>query len=256
LDCEIEKKRNKIMKKRKFETFVPVFSGFYGTVWEHDLQMEISTLKESLENFLSSKTKKVNIIDLNNQESDLIYDNFDYNAYREYIAKTFCDELISYIPFIQKIKFQKIQSPKEYNFVNDSIDCEITLKSLKAFQNYLYENKEKLDKYLHLEYTSCDGFISSYPNNFDEWESDTENFTNLKFHYLGSLLDFYVWNEYRSDCIDLETLIYENMYENIYMNEFINLENIAKTVMENEDESFEFTIKYIDVNQLELEFKD
>ena len=43
-----------------------------------------------------------------------------------------------------------------------------------------------------MNYTSYDGFISSYSNNFREWKQDTKDFTdyNINTHYLGSILHF------------------------------------------------------------------
>ena len=158
-------------KPIEIKTYLPLFSGFYGTMWESD-------------------------------KSDFCYQNdctfddliVDDDAYNKDVVLGICDFVESNCPFITAVTFEKICSPKFYNFTNDSANVTITIKK-REFKKYLNDNKESLDNYLRERYTSCSGFISSYGNSFEAWKDETNNFTNLENHYLGSLLDFYFFNE-------------------------------------------------------------
>jgi hypothetical protein len=156
---------------KTIKTYLPLFSGFYGTIWESD-------------------------------ESDFCYENdctyddltVDYDAYNKDVVLGICDFVESNCPFITTVKFENICSPREYNFRNDSGNVTITIKP-KELKSYLKSNKDELDSYLRERYTSRSGFSSYYGNSFEQWKDETNNFTNLENHYLGSLLQFYFDNE-------------------------------------------------------------
>lgn len=156
---------------KAIKTYLPLFSGFYGTIWESD-------------------------------ESDFCYENdcaFDdliinYKEYELDVVLGICDFVEANCEFIKSIKFENICSPRAYNFSNDSANVSIAIKK-REFKKYLNDNKEALDKYLRERYTSYDGFWSDYGNSFELWKEETNNFTNLDNHYLGSLLQFYFENE-------------------------------------------------------------
>ena len=103
------------------------------------------------------------------------------------------DELVS-LGFVSDIDYQKINSPKYYNFANDSIYVAIKLNDEKITNiiNYLNENREEFSEYLKGKYTSGDGFISSYSNDVNDW-LNPESLEHS--HKLGSILDFILANE-------------------------------------------------------------
>jgi hypothetical protein len=156
---------------KTIKTYLPLFSGFYGTIWESD---------ES--NFCS--------------ENDCTFDDLivNYDAYNKDVVLGICDFVESNCEFITAITFENICSPRAYNFTNNSANVSIAIKK-QEFKKYLNDNKEALDNYLIEHYTSRDGFWSSYGNSFEAWKEETNNFTNLDNHYLGSLLQFYFENE-------------------------------------------------------------
>lgn len=181
---------------KPIKTYLPLFSGFYGTIWESD---------ES--NFC--------------YENDCTYDDLiiDYKEYERDVVKSICDFVESNCEFITAITFEKICSPKFYNFSNDSANVTIAIKK-REFKKYLNDNKKALDKYLRERYTSRDGFWSHYGNSFEQWKEETNNFTNLENHYLGSLLDFYFFNE--------EITEYE-AYEcsEVYIDSYITIDRVS-----------------------------
>jgi hypothetical protein len=156
---------------KTIKTYLPLFSGFYNTMWESD---------ES--NFC--------------YENDCTYDDLivDHKQYEYDVVQDIIDFVESNCEFIKSITFENICSPNYYNFSNDSVNVSIAIKK-REFKKYLHDNKEALNNYLKDRYTSCSGFISSYGNSFEAWQEETNNFINLDNHYLGSLLQFYFENE-------------------------------------------------------------
>ncbi len=106
----------------KVKTYLPLFSGFYDSHWDDpcfDGEEEYFTLPEGMyfEEFI------------------------DWNAYHNHIAKEMCNEVESLLSdFVSSIEFEKISSPRYYNFENDAIHCEIDFNEEKVM-NYLNENK-------------------------------------------------------------------------------------------------------------------
>lgn len=190
---------------KPIKTYLPLFSGFYGTIWESDE-----------DNFCS--------------ENDCTCENLivDYNAYNKDIVLGICDFVESNCEFIKAIKFEKICSPRAYNFSNDSANVSIAIKK-REFKKYLKDNIGALDKYLKENYTDYDGFMSSYGNSFEAWKEETDNFTNLDNHYLGSLLNFYFENEEITeyDCYAMNE-VYIDCYISINKVSFADLDNDRK----------------------------
>jgi hypothetical protein len=181
----------------KVSTYCPIFEGFYESIFDLDT-----------ENFC--------------EENDCQYDDLeiDYKKYQTDVAKAICQEVGKQMSdFIGTIKFESLESPKQYNFESDSIY--VLIGAIKEnISNYIYEHKNQFCKYLRDNYTSCDGFISSHSNSFDEWECLTKNFRSFKVHthYLGSVLQFIAENEEIT-----EEDLYYNVMEQINEYEYIKI---------------------------------
>lgn len=68
------------------------------------------------------------------------------------------------------LQFESMDSPREYNFTTDRIFCHIPLKTVRAlFKASKAENHMSLRAAIRERFTSCDGFISGYPNGLDSW---------------------------------------------------------------------------------------
>jgi hypothetical protein len=158
------------MKKNE-KTWLPMFSGFYNTIWEFDSE---------------------NIV-------DDCYNTVPYNKmeiHHQDWEKDCCNHVISEInhqlsDFSLNMRFESISSPREYNFSNDSCNVVADVDE-KAISTYIYENKSAFEDYLRKNYTSYDGFWSSFSNNFSDWEEDTKKFKDYSNndHYLGAILQF------------------------------------------------------------------
>jgi hypothetical protein len=175
----------------KIESYLPIFNGFYNTLFEANEEMYI--------------------------EDPYDYDDYEFN-YKQYhldVAKECVgaiEQELNHLGLGISIKFQALDSPKEYNFRNDRIDVEYTLgaDSLNKIHSYLLENKDAFSEYVKENYTSRSGFYSFHSNNVNEWLDNIKNGTDLD-HKLGAVLNFILQNENYTDS-DLYDRIIGNVY--------------------------------------------
>lgn len=169
---------------KTIETYLPVFSGFYGGYFESEADYQAENEYEYF--------KDTYYEDLDFDDLDFDYQSF-YNECAECMVFEVRDELVS-LGFVSDIDYQRINSPKYYNFANDSIYVAIKLKdeNITNIMNYLSVWTEEFAEYIKGKYTSRDGFISSYSNSIEDW-LNTESLEHP--HKLGSILDFILENE-------------------------------------------------------------
>jgi hypothetical protein len=169
---------------KTIKTWLPCFSGFYGTIWQSDMAEEqeldhINDLREE---------KRLEPIKWGEMQ-------FDYSQYNLSIVKGIAAYLErEFKQFVSGIEVEKVVSPRFYNFTNDSADVTISLSddNIKAIEDYLAANRDAFSKYLKDKYTSRSGFISSYPNSIGKfmWDNPIEH-----QHKLGAILEFIFENE-------------------------------------------------------------
>lgn len=166
---------------KKIETFLPVFPGFYGTIFEADEEIEISGINDERE------SKGLERLSYNDDIE------FDYGTYNQDVcegAVSFIEGELIKLGLVKWIKFQTMHSPREYNFGNDSINVEIGA-NVRAISKYVNSHVKEFREYVKEHYTSYDGFISFYSNNADDWCMNTKNFmSGLDGHTLGAILEF------------------------------------------------------------------
>ncbi len=164
---------------KTIKTWLPVFPGFYGTDFEADEDLEIFNIAEQ---------RKLN--DLPGLPYDAI--KWDYDDYENEVAEAACQVIENDLEeFLAEINFQKVSSPKEYNFGNDSIHITVDLNEQNELyiMQYLERHLKEFGEYLKDKYTSRSGFISSHPNAIGDWvgiECLEDN------HKLGAILQF-IW---------------------------------------------------------------
>lgn len=180
----------------KIKTWLPVFPRFYGTWHEPDEDMEMENIAEHRRDF---------------GLTELPYDaiKFDYHEFGEKIAedcvKFFEQEMAE---FVKKVRYERVNSPKGYNFSNYSIYIEIELNESNRDNliAYLVANFEAFKTYIHDRYTSYDGFLSHY-NNDAEWWMDKGCLRDE--HKLGAILDFVIRHKFEAEQRDVEQEMYE-----------------------------------------------
>jgi hypothetical protein len=188
----------------KAKTFLPVFNGFYNTIFEFDYSGVEYQIKED------------------RQEKGLVSDfddlKIDNEKYENDIVTSFCHVLKSELSeYIFDIELENIIHPKAYNFANDSANV-IIKYDVEKIRDFIYSHKGSFELFLKSRYTSCDGFISHYSNDFETWEKETNNFNDLSIngHFLGAILEFIARIEKIS-----EENIAMTVLENIYASEYV-----------------------------------
>lgn len=171
------------MKTTKVSTWLPLFSGFYETIWstDNDEEMELEYLNEERKN---------------RGMPEITWDDvdWDYNGYQKNVVRGMTEsvgeELIKQ-GFISAYKLQKLNSPREYNFANDSIHVAMTVteSNKNKIQDYLNSHLDAFATYIKDHYTSYDGFCSSYSNDVNGWLDDIDG-TVTNQHMLASVLSF------------------------------------------------------------------
>lgn len=205
------------MKKQIEKTWLPIFPGFYNTIFEPEEKDEIESLNETRnENGLAPLTWN---------EYDQI--GFNYADYRNEVGKSctavVCNELLL-LGFINSYEFEAIDSPKEYNFRNDNISISVGYNKTNAKNLYKYvkANIESFTAHVKKHCSSYDGFISFHSNLASDWLFDTNNFQNFGDTYkLGFVL------EWALKChlleIDSELIGVDWLYNNIIDHSFIQI---------------------------------
>lgn len=187
----------------KVDTWLPVFSGFYGTMWETDSD------EESEIDYINETRKEKGLPEIGYDDIDWAYDEYQKDAVED-ITDSVGDKLKEG-GYIKSFKLQKLNSPREYNFANDSIDVAFVLnaRNKKAITAYLQAHKPAFAQYLYDHYTSRSGFYSFHSNDMYVWLQDLEGVL-ADDHKLGAVLNFILLNEDK----DLELEIYEDLHGN------------------------------------------
>jgi len=177
------------METIKVNTFLPVFPGFYNTIFEPDEESEL--------HYINDERQSKGLEPLNSCEVE-----FNYEDYRQAVCEQACNYIEQELKHVVKaIKFEELNSPKYYNYSNDSIHCEIEIY-VEKIKKYIIEYQDDFKTYLKRNYTPQSGFIPYHSNSPMDWYNNIED-----QHKCGAILDFICENE--------EVTQYE-MYENCF----------------------------------------
>ena len=186
----------------RVQTFLPVFNGFYNTLFE-DLIYNATD----------------NAIEWYNEHNNTLlnYDNFDFDFItlqneicKDAVSKI--EEKLNEIGINCSIKYETLVSPKYYNFHNDSINIEINFKKFSQVIEILEQNYDLFTQYIKEHYTSCSGFISSHSSYASDWMEDLREDPENETHKVGAVLNFILQEieEYKPE--DLYFDLCENAY--------------------------------------------
>jgi hypothetical protein len=174
--------------KKKIESYLPIFSGFCRTHLEYaNEEYEVGAYNDE-----------------NGTEYDYSDFHWDYQERNLRIANDCCfkisEALEDLVDIDVKIKFQQLVSPREYNFSNDSINCEyeITQHEYDKVIDYLKVHWTAFEKHIRETYSSRDGFISSHSSYAEVWMNNMKSESHLE-HNFGSVLNFILLNEEYTD---------------------------------------------------------
>lgn len=207
------------MKTQTINTWMPVFSGFYSTIWDAD------------ESYFLDEHK------LTSDDIEL-----DYDSYRNNVVTAFAGVLQNELKhFVKSIEVEGLRSPKEYNFTNDAVDIEVVVYT-NRIKKFMDEHEKEFCQYLE-RYKSRDGFISYYSHHFMDWKEDTKGFTDLSHpHKGGAILDFIC------EMLDVTNdSVYSWVIGDIDVEQFITVLNHVKPIDEAEYwELREFAMEFVD----------
>lgn len=205
------------------ETYLPIFPGFYNTEFEPEL------------------------IEGDNEDNltdDCFETEFDSDAACIQMVNIIQSELRS-IGLNLSLKFQSLESPRYYNFSNDSINIEIECDqdTIDQITNILLDSMEDFRIYLDNNYTSYSGFISHYSTNSEDW---IKEFLNDE-HMFGSVLEFILQEvfEYGEEYLHAEAAKYLREYEHLKEGVSALLSQIDTHIKGTYLEGKETTSKYV-----------
>ena len=165
---------------KTIKTYLPIFSGFYGTLFEDIIDSEVDYILEGEETYTTDNVE------------------FDYKTFKDDISKqcvgVFEDAFNRDMHVKLSVSFESLFSPKFYNFENDSINVAISLSrnDFDTVISAIKENKTEISEQLKEKYSSRDGFSSFHSTDLDEWIEDlTLEFENEEdcSHKWGAILE-------------------------------------------------------------------
>lgn len=190
---------------------LPFFPGFYET---HLMNSDTgyNEIREELDYYYHAEDGG-NRMDLTEEDLD-----FDYRAYEKDVIDHFIAAWKGHAPdFVEAVEFEKIDSPRYYNFENDRLFCYVTLKDgwQDEMRHFIALNYDWLQERIHKEWSSRDGFFSFMSNDVDMW--DEMLFVDTDSRYIGTMIRYMMLleNEAVYDSIIWDTL------ENIYPCEYV-----------------------------------
>ena len=159
------------------------FSGFYNSEWSDEL--------DSVENnFIENEAENDDSLD-ESEISSIVDKCRQYGTQMQYVAQEYVDY------FNEKFKgefgidlglrFESLKSPREYNFSTDIIYAYIDEEVVRRLLDDLEDSK--LADMIRERFTSCDGFISFYPNRIEEWKE--KPLEEWDYNEVGTILEAY-----------------------------------------------------------------
>lgn len=206
-------------------SWLPLFPGFYNTWCEYDDQRAIEDLYYQIDEKELSESEKDELKELVSKElfsGDAVYE--DIRSWKGKIVENFIDLIKAELSpkFLLNIEFEEIRSPKEHNFVTDSVNCKYTFsdENIQEIKNFINENYSDWKKYLEKNYKSRDGFSSyySYWPESEDWKNIAECLSDP--HKCGSIMQFI--SEIVIDYDDLPGIILEDVYPEIGIDQVVN----------------------------------
>lgn len=138
------------------------FAGFYGTMWDDELDCEEEQLAESL-----AEDYDLSVSDV----ADKLFYHMDYQEVYKRIAAAY---VLRFQDFINeglgldiKLVYNDMTSPREYNFETDKIYVGISYPDAVRLARRV--GRDALREAAKAMFTSRSGFISFYPNDPARW---------------------------------------------------------------------------------------
>ena len=189
------------MKGIQMITAIP-FAGFYESVFS----AELDNVEEQNAEYMAEENPKIHAKDY----AEIFYYCMDYGAAFRQIAAEYAVAFNEYIKdefdLDLDLKFEGLESPKEYNFTTDRIFCHISDEAILKLHAAVPE--EVMAAEVKARFTSRDGFISFYNGDYTRWDKDP---TTWDHNELSTLLEallhddsdytFRIYERLSEDCV-------------------------------------------------------
>ena len=142
---------------------VKCFPGFYGSIFSED---------HILENWIDRM--QYEYPELEHLADFELPDSYRSNVAKEF-AKMYISELNDKLGLNMKLLSESVNSPREYNFYNDQVICEIEVDDWDSFINRIYslmdepEIRVELAKIIKQNHSNRSGFWSFMSNEIEVW---------------------------------------------------------------------------------------
>lgn len=235
----------------EFEGKLPIFSGFYSTWFDPDYVFDTGSIYEFLCIQLDRRLPftPIQYVDTTlstflKEATHYCYERVKIKEYQDVVVKEAVrhvqKRLNLILPSDARVTIVKplLQSPREYNFMNDSIYAMFQFDRYERFRSYIDDRlsdsndmiRSVFERFLKDTFTTCDGFISFYSNELDVWQRKTNAFRSLDVIELWTVLSVLLETEHRCSCAltdldydvqnDMELRMYEEFTENQDVSEF------------------------------------
>lgn len=159
-------------KDTRMITSIP-FDGFYESYSSEHLERILGISDDDYYQWDQDNPQKKGETDAeyNNRKDahfDAIRDETDYTELQNEYAKAYVDAFMEDNGI--KLEFEKLESPRYYNFSTDRIFCYIEPDEVKRLVSIV--DRKKLSELVKEKFTSRDGFSSFYSNDMKEWNID------------------------------------------------------------------------------------
>lgn len=176
------KKLNKKTIRLELNTeMIRLFNGCYDSIWdvrEYDDDGQELEIEYNFEDLMKSIIQAYQ-----EKEDDILYD-LD-------------------IHFIKSIHFNgKYDSPKYYNYSNDSINFDIEIDRPKLLKKLKELDNDEFKTYLNEHFTDYDGFISFTPNNYPEIMDSIQKGSNNIEQSISAVISYLAGEDERSTIQD------------------------------------------------------
>lgn len=144
-------------------------------------------------NLFNSDTEYYINENLQDSEHPEVYE-VEWDSYKEECGKMHADVLhetcVNTDGVIQNIDYKGISSPQYYNYETDKLLLSIDFDDNKLLE-YIKDNKDDFNYYLHKSFTSYDGFISFVENNYNSFMDKFNNNEDVQLS-LQVMLEYYM----------------------------------------------------------------
>lgn len=210
-------------------TTIP-FSGFYESIHSHELDNVLEQMVSD-----SSGCRPAS-----DRVSEELWSHAPYPMieYTRAFVESFNMLLNAEAGLNIKLEWESVKSPRQYNFGTDRVFATVSFSDVQAM--FAKVDRAILDKVCHDRFTSYDGFISHYSNDWRTWGSMTEWDWNqvgtiveaLIVQFLDEQWEWNITEDWNSNG-DLDNWIYSSLTD-----EGKRLVNIASYLRQREERKY------------------